>query len=504
MAKVISKAGELDITPLEALPEIFKKARDAQSRWGALPVKNRARILIQIREAILNQADPLIDLIVKENGKPRFEAISNELLPAVELVTFYAKVSNRALKDRSISMGLMKHRKSYLNYWPLGVVVIISPWNYPFSIPFGEIIMALVAGNAVIFKPSEYTPFVGLKIQEVCENAGLPLEVLQTVIGDGKLGAALIQQKPNKIFFTGSVATGRRIAVAAAEHLLPVNLELGGKDPMIILPDVDLDFASSAALWGSFSNSGQACASTERLLVHESIAEPFLAKFKEKAAMLGENELGTITMEKQKETYTQQIDEARAKGALFLTGGEFSPDRRKLRPTIVTGSQIESLGIYREETFGAAVAVTTFKSVAEAVQKANDSRYGLCASIITRNLSLGEEVAKQLETGTVMINEVTYTHGLAETPWGGLKESGTGRTHSEQGLYEFVNVRHIHRARARFLVFKSLWWFPYTSFQFSMFRELLNVYRKSWLDRLRALPMFLWNMVQFLKNERRL
>lgn len=518
MAKLVSRnpadgslLKELDQTPPENLPGIFEKSRTAQVSWATLSHRKRATFLLQLRETLLNHVEEITEVISMENGKPRFEAMVNEILPCVDLLTYFAGRSVGILKDRKIRLSLMKHRTSYLNYWPLGTVVIISPWNYPFLLPFGEIAMALVAGNSVVFKPSEVTPLVGLKIQELCEEAGLPPGVLTTVVGDGALGAAMIQQKPAKIFFTGSVATGKKIMAAAAEHLIPVNLELGGKDAMIVLADADVDFATSAALWGGFSNSGQVCASVERVLVHESLAEPFLLQLKEKLGKLrqkptrgNDNDLGAITFEKQKTIYDRHIAQAREKGARFVTGGEFSADRRFLTPTVVTGPSVETLDIYNEETFGPVVAVTTFRSISEAVQKANHSRYGLLASVITRDHALGEQVARQLQVGTVTINEVTYTAGLSETPWGGVKESGFGRKHSEAGLYEFVNVRHIHKPKSRLFVFKSLWWFPYTDYQFQTFRKLFDLYRRHWIDRARAFPHFLWNLVQLIKREKRL
>ena len=298
---------------------------------------------------------------------------------------------------------------------------------------------------------------------------------------------------------------------AAAQHLIPVNLELGGKDAMIVLPDADLDFATSAALWGGFSNSGQVCASVERVIVHEGIAEPFLEQLRAKIAKLrqgapssSEIDLGVITSPKQKEIYATQVEQAKTSGARFVTGGGFTANKRALAPTVVTGAMIENLDIYKEETFGPVVAVTTFKSVSEAIEKVNKNRYGLLASIITRNLSMGEDIAKQLEVGTVTINEVVYTAGLGETPWGGVKDSGFGRTHSEIGLYEFVNVRHIHRPKLRIFTFKSFWWFPYTPFQHSTFRTFFDIYRLSWFDKLRAIPHFLWHFIQFIKTEKRL
>ena len=493
---------ELPATPLDSLPSVFATARRAQREWATLSVKKRCNVLLQLRETLLNRADDVIEVLSKENGKPAAEALMNEVVPSVDTLSFFARQAPRMLRDKKIPMRLMKHRSSYINYWPMGVVVVISPWNYPLLLPFGDIVMALASGNAVIFKPSEITPLIGMRIQQLCDECGFPPGLVQTVLGDGSLGAALIQQKPDKIFFTGSVATGKRVAMAAAEHLIPVNLELGGKDAMLVLADANLDYATSAALWGAFSNSGQVCASTERILVHEKIAEPFVSLLKEKIASLRASDLGSITMEKQKSVYEAHIREAKERGARFVTGGEFSADRTRLQPTLVTGPEIENLLIYNEETFGPVVAVSTFKSLAEGIEKANRGRYGLLASVITRNSSLGEEVARKLEVGTAIVNEVTYTAGLGETPWGGIKESGIGRTHSEMGLLEFVNVRHIHKPRFGFY-FKSLWWFPYTPYQYATFRQFIELYRRSRWDRLRAFPHVLWNLVQFLKKEKR-
>ncbi len=502
--------GEAPITPISELGHVFDLARTAQKQWALLSTRRRARYLLQLREVLLEQADEVATLLSNENGKPKFEALANEVLPIVDTLTHFAKHSPRLLKDQNIPLHLMKHRKSTINYWPVGIVAVISPWNYPFLLPFAEILMALVAGNAVVFKPSEITPLIGLKIQELCERAGLPKGLMQTLIGDGALGAAIIQQKPDKIIFTGSVATGKKIMAAAAEHLIPVNLELGGKDAMLVLADADLDFATSAALWGAFSNSGQVCASTERILVHESIAEPFLALLKKKAESLRQSgpldqtDLGAITFEKQKLVYDRHLQEARQRGVEFITGGEFSEDRRRLQPTIVRGPEIERLSIYRDETFGPVVAVATFRTVDEAIQKSNDSPYGLLGAVISKSIGLAEEVARKLEVGTVTINEAVYTAGLGETPWGGVKESGIGRTHANMGLYEFVNVRHIHKPRSRLVVFKSPWWFPYTPHQYQVFKLFLELYRKDWRAKGRALPTLAWNFIKFLKEEPRI
>jgi succinate-semialdehyde dehydrogenase/glutarate-semialdehyde dehydrogenase len=229
-----------------------------------------------------------------------------------------------------------------------------------------------------------------------------------------------------------------------------------------------------------------------------------IAQLRQGPSLGFDNDLGVITFEKQKAVYERQLEEARSKGAEIIAGGEFSADRRCLLPTIVTGANVENLQVYQEETFGPVVAVTTFKSVAEAIQKANQSKYGLLASVITNNISLGEEIAKQLDVGTVTINEVTYTAGLSETPWGGIKESGFGKTHSDLGLLEFVNTRHIHKPKSKLFVFKSLWWFPYTPYQYTTFRKFLELYRRNWPDKAKALPDFLWNLIHFIKTEKRI
>ncbi len=500
--------------PMTQNPEVashFARAAEAQRGWAATPIKERAKSLIDLRETIIDRIDELSELISNENGKPRFEAMTNEIFATIELCTYFAKTGPKFLRDEKIPMGLMKHRASYLNYWPLGVVTVITPWNYPFLLPMGEIVMAVLAGNAVIFKPSEITPLIGIQIQSLFEAAGFPKGLVTTVVGDGKLGAALVEAKPAKIFFTGSVATGKKIMRAASDHLVPVNLELGGKDAMIVLADADLDYATSAALWGGFSNSGQICASVERILVHESLAEAFKQGLREKLSRLrqgsskdGNNDLGAITFDKQKDLYESQIKQARERGAEFVCGGEFSADRRFLAPTVVSGANIEDLDIYNEETFGPVVAVTTFRTVDEAVEKANRSKYGLLASVITKNIRLGEKIAKRLEVGTVTINEVVYTAGLPETPWGGVKDTGFGRKHSARGIHEFVNIRHIHKPLSSLFVFKSFWWFPYTPFQYATFRQFVEFYRRNPIAKLRAFPAWTWNLIQFLKREPRI
>ncbi|OFZ00384.1 MAG: hypothetical protein A2Z97_10855, partial [Bdellovibrionales bacterium GWB1_52_6] len=452
--------------------------------------------------------DEIISLICEETGKPRFEALSSEVLPALEHLTFLAKSSKQILSDQPLPIRLFPHRRSDLNYTPLGVVAVIAPWNFPFFIPFSDVISAVVAGNSVIVKPSEVTPRTGLKIQELCDEAGLPAGLVQIISGDASAARAIIEHKPAKIFFTGSVGAGKEILSQASKHLIPVNLELGGKNALIVMRDADLDLATSAALWGGFSNAGQVCAATSRILVHDSVASEFTELLLKKAALLQahpeENRPGRMISEKQITVYQSHLADARQRGLSILMGGEFSSDLRSLAPTLISGAGIEESLVFQEESFGPIIALSQFKTPAEAVAACNRSALGLVASVFTRNLSQGRQIAKQLQVGTVMINEVVYAAGLAEAPWGGIKESGMGRTRGELGLHSFVNTRHIHRPRSRLFSFKSHWWFPYTPFQYNTFRYLAELYRRHWTDKLKAFPHFLVNLVHLLKREKRI
>lgn len=463
--------------------------------WSSLSFRERAEYMLRVKKLILDEIDNIVRVISSETGKPGIEAITGEILPVLELITYFAKNTEKILEKERIKLGkwTLLGRRSYIEYHPLGVIGIISPWNFPFSIPFGEIVIALMAGNAVIHKPSEYTPLTGKLIQDLFIKADLPEYTLTTIFGDGKTGEALVRSNIKKIIFTGSVTTGKRIMAVASERLIPVVLELGGKDPMIVFEDADIERASQAAVWGAFFNSGQVCASVERLYVHEKIYNRFIELVVKKTESLRQGidnnhdvEVGPLTNERQLKIVESHVEEAKRQGAKILTGGERLNNLTGyfFKPTVVTGVN-HSFTLLNEETFGPILPIMPFNSEDEAVYLANDSKYGLTASIWSTNLERALRIASRLQFGTVIINDNLLTHGIPQTPWGGVKESGFGRTHGKAGLLEMVEARHVHVNRS---TLPNLWWYPYSEKKYLFFKNALTLlYGNGFIARLRAL-----------------
>ena len=462
----------------EEVAHAVARARDAQAAWAAASYRERGRVIMNARKIILKELDEIAFLISLETGKPVSEAISLELTPSLDLMQFFARKTSAMLSPRRIDIGqyFFMGRSSYEIYKPLGVVGIISPWNFPWATPLDEVVMALMGGNGVVLKPSELTPLSGLKIKEVLARAGLPDGLLEVATGDGSTGAALVGAGVDKIMFTGSVATGKRVAEAAAKYLIPVVLELGGKDPMIVLDDANVENAARGAVFGAFANCGQSCSSVERCYVHESIAELFIARVVKETQRLHQaagtertSDIGSMSSERQLRIVERHVNQALDNGAVALTGGERLRDVAGpfYPPTVLTNVK-HSMDVMREETFGPVLPIMTFKTDEEALRLANDSIYGLTASVWTNDIARGRRLAERIDTGTAMINEVFYTHGIAQTPWGGVKQSGLGRTHGRAGLLELIHAQHIHVNRVSFL--PDLWWFNYTEDAGQLFR----------------------------------
>jgi succinate-semialdehyde dehydrogenase/glutarate-semialdehyde dehydrogenase len=445
------------------------RAHGAQAEWAEIGVRRRIAVLREFQRRLHEKKLEIAEAITREAGKPVAEALTTEVLVALDAARFLVENAYRLLRDEPVSHGNLatKLKRGRLVREPYGVVGVISPWNYPFSIPATETLAALVAGNAVVLKPSEFTSLVALELQALLRAAGVPRDVFQVVVGDGTTGAALVHSQIDKLIFTGSVATGKRIAAAAAERLLPVVLELGGKDPMLVLDDADVDVASSAAVWGAFVNAGQTCLSVERCYVHRSLYEPFLKACVEKTKKLivthgldHNADVGPLIHQRQLRLVEEHVEDAKARGARVLAGGSRFPETGAnfYHPTVLADVTHE-MRIMREETFGPVLPVMAFDDDDGAVRLANDSEFGLAASVFTRDNARGERLARRVHAGTVMVNDVVSCFGISEAPHGGVKSSGVGRAHGRFGLEEMVRLKYVDVDLMPRM--KKVWWYGY-------------------------------------------
>ncbi len=465
----LEKNGEVPESAIEDIGIGVDEARMAFPDWARLPARVRGEYLLRARDHILANIDRFAETITRETGKPLVEAITSELFPIADLLYHFATHSETYLRDQPVRIGFMSLllRRSQLFFPPYGVVAVISPWNYPFAIPMGHIATALVAGNAVVCKSSEQTPLVGQLIEETWHAAQLPESVFSHFTGGADVGEAMVSQSIDKLFFTGSVSIGRHLGKVCGERLIPCVLELGGKDAMIVLDDAEIEQAASAAVWGAFTNCGQACASVERLYVHATVAERLTALIVEKTRRLRvgngmdpSTDVGPLSNKEQFEKVTAHIEDAVTRGASMLTGGHPPTEPGYFLPPTVLTHVNHGLLCMREESFGPLLPIMNFTSDAQVVSLANDSPYGLTASVWSRNRRRAEALARQLHAGTIMINECVYTHAICQTPWGGDGISGIGRSHGRIGLMECVRTHHLHTHTTRL---KDLWWFPYNA-----------------------------------------
>jgi succinate-semialdehyde dehydrogenase/glutarate-semialdehyde dehydrogenase len=456
------------ITPDE-VQSVVDDVAEVQPFWAQLSLHDRARYMRRAADVLVEDMDEVAQLLTREQGKAITESYTMELVPTIDGLRWCADAAPRILADEKIPypQAFLKTKRSFFSYEPLGVVGVIAPWNYPWSIPFGEVAIALVAGNGVVLKPASLTPLLGERIQKVFDDAGFPEGLVRTVHGGGAVGQALCEASTAKIFFTGSVEVGRGVGEICAQRLKGSVLELGGKDPQIVCADADLANAVSGCVWGGFANAGQTCSGIERTYVVESVADRFLEGVVRETERLTvgnpldwETEIGPMVSADQADVVTGLVDDALASGADRITGGPRQIDGysgRFIAPTVLAGVEDE-MRIMSEEIFGPVVPVIVVKDEAEALARANDSKFGLGASIWTKDRAKGERMARQVESGMVWINDHSYSHGALQCSWGGVKESGVGRSHSKFGVYECVNVKLVAWEPG---FTRDFWWQPY-------------------------------------------
>jgi succinate-semialdehyde dehydrogenase / glutarate-semialdehyde dehydrogenase len=441
--------GTIPVNTAEEVQKAVERARVAQIAWDALGVKGRNKLLSAWRELMWEKRQEIIEVIRNESGKVEGGAFT-EVLVVDNICQYYYANAEKILKPQSRQPLFPVAQRAKVHYKPYGVVGIVSPWNYPFILPFVDSLPALYAGNAVIIKPSEVTPYsveIGVRFMH---EVGIPKDVIQFVHGDGSTGKALIDHV-DYVAFTGSTATGRKVAMQAASRLIPYSLELGGKDASIVMSDVDLDMAATGVIKGAFENAGQACVSIERVYVDEKIYEPFLAKVLDYAKTINvgggagmDVHMGTMINEPELKRTEEHIQDAVAKGAKVVFGGKRRPDLgpRFHEPTILVDVD-HTMEVMREETFGPLLPIMKVKNMDEAVRLSNDSRYGLSASIFSRNLREAEELAEKINSGDVSINRAQIAMGTPGATMGGTGESGLGRRNGPEGLLKYTKQQSI-------------------------------------------------------------
>ncbi len=447
--EIIATVPNLDAA---AIAEMAARGRAAQPEWQAYGFEGRGRVLRRAQKWVMDNTDRIVETIVSETGKTYEDAQLAEIGYAGAAFGFWAKEAAGYLADEKVksSQLLVKGKKLILRYRPLGLIGVIGPWNYPLTNSFGDCIPALAAGNSVILKPSEVTPLTSLLLAEGLRECGLPENVLQIATGDGATGAALIENV-DMIMFTGSTRTGRKVAAEAASRLIPSSLELGGKDPMIVLSDADLERAANFATYYSMQNAGQTCISIERVYVEEPVYDEFVAKVSEKVRQLrvgkpeglGTVEVGAITFPPQLDIIKDHVADALQKGARVLTGGKQAPGPgRFYEPTVIVDVD-HSMKCMTEETFGPTLPIMRVRDADEAVQLSNNSHYGLGSSVFTRDVKRGEQIARRLEAGAANVNDAMINYTVLELPMGGAKASGLGSRHGAGGIRKYSSQQAI-------------------------------------------------------------
>ena len=500
---------EIPTTPVEEVREVVERARKVQPEWAAIDPEGRAHILSEVRHRIYELQDKIIETVSAECGKPTAEALAHDVLPPILMLAGYEKIAPGALKSKKIGLltppvlpKLLGGTVSRIDYKPFGVVGAITPWNYPMTNCFLAFAPALFAGNTVVIKPSEVTPACGLLIEEILEP--LPSGVAQVIHGGGDVGAALVDSPVDKISFIGSPPTGRKICEAAAKHLTPVVMELGGKDAAIVCDDADLELASSGVLWGSFFNAGQTCCSIERIYVTDAVADEFKDRMLAKLGKVDQGDhVGSLTFKNQLSIVQSQVQDAIKKGARLLAGGpdagrENSHGSLWYAPTVLE-SVNSDMTVIQQETFGPVVTLTRVRDESEAVQRANADAVNLTASVWTSDTKKADRLAGELKAGNISVNQHGENPASVWGAWGGFGESGFGRLNGELGLREFTVPVFVQRSQ---LKMKRVWWYPYDEASETVMRSTIKTFgARTRAERLQGIKGAIGNVGKALKNK---
>lgn len=489
---------EIDDPSDAQVQDIFQRAKNVQQKIQAMSVEDRIKEVEKIRDYVIQYSDLILDAIIAETGKARTDAFAAEVFEVTDVIDVYKKLAPKFLKDKKMPQPIfLMEKKSRQFIEPLGTVLVITPWNFPFYQVIVPALMSFLAGNATIVKPSEVTPLKPLW-DHFFANSGFMKDAVQVVIGGKETGAKLIAQRPDKVHFTGSVGTGRKLGEICGKMLIPVDLELGGKDPSIVFDDVDIERTANGIMWGAFTNAGQNCTGIERLYVQEGIYDKLVPFIVERTKRLrtshpGRNtksaedcDVGAITAPFQVKIIEDHIEDALAKGAKLACGGIQEKGSHHIPPTILENCN-HSMKVAYEETFGPTLAIMKFKTEEEAIALANDSPYGLSASVWTKNADRGIRVARAIKCGNVCINNHMLNEANPYLPFGGTKDSGIGRFKGEDGLLAFCNLKSVLIDKQGKLIEPQ--WYPYTESKY----KLLHAVMLSWFGKSR-------NYVKFIKN----
>ncbi|NJD17971.1 MAG: aldehyde dehydrogenase family protein [Gemmatimonadetes bacterium] len=463
------------VTSPESVRAAVAASRAAQASWAGRSPEERARVLRELARVMARRCDEIAGCVRQETGKPRAEALA-EVLVSVDLLRYYARVAPRHLRGRRAATGWMVSKAAWVEREPLGVVGAITPWNYPFILVMDCVTPALFAGNGVVVKPSEVTPLSALLVPRLLDEAGVPSGLVQVVPGDGSTGRALVEAGVDRLAFTGSTATGRKVMAAAASTLTPVTLELGGKDAAIVLEDADLERAARGIVFGAFFNAGQTCISVERAYVVRSVYQPFVERVAELARGLrlgsgGDADVGPIISPAQLGILERHVDTALAGGARALCGGRRASGSSFFPPTVLVDVD-GSMEVVREESFGPLLPVIAVRDEAEAVRLANATAYGLFASVWTRDRKRGLRVARTLRAGGVSVNDVLSHYGVPSLPMGGVGDSGFGRRRGPEALDDMTRTKTLFADRTG--AKREFYWFPYSAKSARVMRALVQ------------------------------